>query len=184
MRPDDDTGVPMNGKMFLLVLVASLLFCAPSITWSEPGEYQVKAAYLYHFAKFVEWPSDAASASLNICVIGKSPFGSALSSISGKKVRNRSVVISYLNRIDELKECDILFVCASEKARLSQILAAMASRPTLTVSDLKHFASAGGMIGFVSVSDKLRFEINQRAAQRAGLRVSAQLLKLATMVVE
>lgn len=172
-------------KKFILMLMASLLLCGPPRAWTETtqaSEYLVKAAFLYHFAQFIEWPADVPGKvppSLSICVLGKSPFGNALSTISGKKVRNRQVAITYLNQIEELKECDILFISTSEKAKLAQIMAAVASRPILTVSDIKRFVAAGGMIGFVSENDELRFEISQRAAQRSSLRVSAKLLKLA-----
>ena len=172
------------------MLMASLLFIGPHSAWPETNqtsEYQVKAAYLYHFAKFVEWPSDTTanvSPTLTVCVLGKSPFGDALNTISGKTVRGRRVVITFIKTIDDLKECDILFVSMSEKAKLGQILNSVASRSILTISDIKGFAAAGGMIGFVSVSDKVRFEINQRASQRSYLRISAQLLKLATIVTE
>ena len=170
--------------------MASLLLLAPSLGLTETevaGEYQVKAAYIYHFAKFIEWPSDApgsAAQTLTVCVLGKSPFGKALGAISGKTVRGRRVMITHINRIEELEACEILFVSPSEKPKLSQILASVSSRPILTISDIKRFASAGGMIGFVPAGDRIRFEINQRAAQRSGLRSSAQLLKLATMIVD
>ena len=181
----------LQGKVHLLtaLLLTSVMISTPA-AWGDvdqAGEYQVKAAYLYHFAKFIEWPSDAAgsaSQTLTVCVVGNSPFGRSFASISGKTVRGRRVAITYIRRIEELEACDILFVSVSEKAKLGQILAAVASRPILTISDIKRFVSAGGMIGFVSLNDKVRFEINQRAAQRSGLRISAQLLKLATMVVE
>ena len=172
----------------MLVLTASpQLFGPPAARAevSQVGEYQVKAAYLYNFAKFVEWPPDAAGGStLNICILGKSPFGDTLSAISGKTVRGRRVVITHIRRIEDLPACDILFVSLSERGRLGQILSAVATRPILTISDIRRFVAAGGMIGFVSVNERVRFEINQRVAQRSSLRVSAQLLKLATTVAE
>ena len=182
----------MNGRprLFILSVSAALLLAWPLCAWTEtkePSEYEVKAAYLYQFTKFIEWPADAsgnAGPTMSVCILGKSPFGGAISSIAGMKVRNRFVVVSGINRVEERKECDILFVCASERSRLNQILSSTASHPVLTISDIKHFASAGGMIGFVSVGEKVRFEINQQAMQRSNLRVSAKLLKLATEVFE
>ena len=177
-------------SQFILLLVAGLQFFGPPSAWTEtnqPSEYQVKASYLYNFAKFVEWPSEASDLpppTFIICILGKSPFGDALDSISGKAVRGRRVAITHINRIEELKECDILFVGASERIRLGQILASVNSRPILTISDIKRCAAAGTMIGFVPAGDTIKFEINHRAVQRAGLRISAHLLKLARVVVE
>jgi hypothetical protein len=183
---------PVEGSLFFLTLMltASLLLFGPSQARTETdqaGEYQVKAAYMSHFVRFVEWPPDASgnvSPTLAICVLGKSPFGNALNSIAGKTFRGRRVVITYAKAIEELEACDILFVSVSEKGKLAQVLALVASRPILTISDIKRFVSAGGMIGFVSANEKVRFEINKRVALRSSLRVSAQLLKLATMVAE
>ncbi len=179
-----------TNQILIPVLIASLLLFSPICARTETeeaGEYQVKAAYLYHFAKFVEWPSEAAGGSaptLTLCVLGKSPFGKALTTIAGKTVRGRPVVISYIKQVEESASCDMLFVSQSEKAKLAQILSFVGSRPILTVSDIKRFVSAGGMIGFVPEKDRIRFEINRGAALRSGLRGSAQLLKLAVTVVE
>jgi hypothetical protein len=181
----------MNRKLFiyLLMMLAGLLCPGPSRVRAETGqasEYQVKAAYLYHFAKFVEWPADTAGkppATLMIAVLGKSSIGAALEAISGSTVKNRRVVIVSTSRVEELKGCDILFVCMSERVKLDRILASVASRPILTVSDIRGFAASGGMIGFVATHDNIRFEINHRASQRSGLIISSQLLKLATEVI-
>ena len=182
----------MNRKLciYLLMMLSGLLCPGPACVRAETGqasEYQVKAAYLYHFAKFVEWPADTAGkppATLTIAVLGKSSIGAALEGISGSTVKNRRVVIVSITRVEELKGCDILFVCASERTKLDRIFASVASRPILTVSDIRGFAASGGMIGFVSAHDRIRFEINQWASQRSGLIISAQLLKLATSVID
>ena len=183
----------MNAKKLficlLMMVVTGLLCPVPPRVRAESGqagEYQVKAAYLYHFAKYVEWPADTGAnqlAPLTISVLGKSPIGGALEAISGQTQKNRRIVIVFITRIEELKACDILFVCASERPKLEHILASVASRPILTVSDIKHFAASGGMIGFISRQDRIHFEINQRASQHSGLTISAQLLKLATEVI-
>ena len=170
-------------------VISALLLCLPSPGRTETeqaGEYQVKSAYLYNFAKYIDWPAEGSvnSGTFTICILGKSPFGNALGAIAGKSVRGKHVAVTYINRIEDLKECQILYIAASEKGNLSQILATVASRPILTVSDTRRFATSGGAIGFVIVNDKIRFEINQRIAHRAGLRISAQLLKLATTVTD
>ena len=166
--------------------MAGILLPSEALPATLESDYQVKAAYLYHFARFVEWPAEAAGAPLTISVIGKAPasFAAALAGISGKTVRNRRLVINFVDRVEDLQGCDILFVTGVEKGRVEHILASVASRPILTVSDLSRFVATGGMIGFVPGNDKVRFAINQRVSQRSGLRISAQLLKLATTVVE
>ena len=189
LRAKAAKGVRSAGCLLILLLF-SVVMASGAAAWDEPeqpSEYQVKAAFIYHFAKFVEWPSESSRRSpstLTVCVLGRSPFGTALSSIGGLTVRGRRVTVTYIKRIQELESCDILFVSVSERGKLAQILSAVGTRPILTISDLKMFAAAGGMIGFIPVGDQIRFEINQRAALRSNLRISAQLLKLATSVSE
>jgi hypothetical protein len=173
--------------LLLLLLAATQTAGVARGDGDQGVEYQVKAAFIYHFAKYVEWPSELAAnppPTLTVCVLGRSELGRALASIAGKSIRGRRVVVSYVRRVEELPPCDILFVGVSEKGRLDRILGATRARPILTVSDIKRFAASGGIIGFVPVGEKVRFEINQRAALQAKLRISAQLLKLATAVFE
>lgn len=183
-------GIPVRRALRLLALVLLLSFSVPAAVFSEPDqstEYQVKAAFIFQFAKFVEWPPEAAGRASNtftICVLGKSPFGRSLHSLAGQTVHGRRVVVTQIRGTEEIESCNVLYVSSSEKGKLQQILAAVGTRPVLTISDIKRFASSGGMIGFVPVGDKVRFEINQRAALRSGLRISAQLLRLAVAVVD
>ena len=173
-------------------LVAALLsppFCEQAIgALSDVRlEGEVRAAFLYNFTKFVEWPaeaSDRVTSDFAVCVLGRSPFGEALDILLAKSVRGRRIAVTYLHRIEELKECNILFISSSERIRLRHIVAAVEARPILTVSDIKRSVAAGTMIGFVPAGDTVKFEINLRAAQRAGLRISSHLLKLATAVAE
>ena len=176
--------------IYLAPLLGALLClssAAAATGTHQSAEYRLKAAYLYNFAKFIEWPADAQGRSalpLTICVLGKSPIADTLDVVAGKTVHNRRIDICYLDRIEDMKACDVLFIGTSESARLVGILAQVGERSILTVSDIKGFALTGGMIGFVFVNDKLRFEINQRASQNSGLRISAKLLKLAAKVLE
>jgi YfiR/HmsC-like len=150
------------------------------------GEYQVKAAYLYQFLNFVEWPERAfanAGASFEICVMGADPFGSDLdNTVRGKRVRGRPVHVQRIAAQVEGKSCHVLFIAASERTRLSRILEAVASRPLLTVSELPGFEEQGGIIRFVVEHDNVRLRINPNNGAAAGLQISAKLLSVATVV--
>lgn len=148
-------------------------------------EGQVKAGYLYNFAQYVEWPASAfagSSSPLVISVIGKNSFGDAFEALAGRTVRKRRVVVRQISRIEDIGESQILFISVSERGQLPRILGALKTGAVLTVSDIRHFASAGGMIGLVNQEDRVGFEINVKAARQADLKLSAQLLKLATII--
>lgn len=146
-------------------------------------EYRIKAAFLYNFAKFTEWPAGSFAdpqAPLRICVYGDDPFGDALESIAGKTVRGRPVEVDRLDALSAGLPCHLLFISESEAPNLPRILAALQRRPVLTVADIPGFAGAGGIINLkVNKEDKIRFEINVAKARLAGLRLSAKLLSLA-----
>ena len=176
-------------KILFLVLLA-LSSAAPGCLFAEdsaPQEYKVKAAFLYNFTLFVEWPAEAFTGNdspLTVCILGKSPFGEAMDSLRGKMAKKRKLVIRQINRVEEMGNCHVLFVSTSEKMDLPNILAAVKNQNVLTVSDMDRFAQAGGIINFITLEDKVRFEINLKAAQQAGIRISSQLLKLARDVIE
>jgi hypothetical protein len=151
------------------------------------SENQVKAAYLYNFAKFVEWPASAfagAGSPLVIGFIGKGLYGEAHEALTGKIAKGRKVQIRQLTKVEEVSGCQILFIAASEKPRLKEILRALPDSGVLTVSDIKHFCSVGGMIGLVVRGEKVQFEVNVGKAERAGLKLSSQMLKLAVTVFD
>jgi hypothetical protein len=154
---------------------------------SQLSENQVKAAYLFNFAKFVEWPASAfpsAAAPLVIGVIGKGPASEAHDALTGRSAKGRKVQVRQITRYDELAGCQVLFIAASEKPRMKEILRALPGGGVLTVSDIKHFSSSGGMIGLVSRGEKIQFEINLGNAERAGLKLSSQMLKLALSIID
>jgi hypothetical protein len=173
-------------------LVLCGLFLAGSVCGSgvaraaANSEYQVKAAFLYNFMKFIEWPSDGLGTpgTVTLGILGKDPFGEALDEVRGKTVKGRRVVVVHLRGNEELKECDFLYICASERGHLSQILKTVQNSPTLTVADQEGFCQAGGMINLVFVKNRVGFEVNIGATNRARFRVSSQLLKLARLVLE
>ncbi len=182
----------MISKVVRLIFI--IVICAIVSAWlnahAEPPpsrEYLIKAAFLYKFAKFVDWPAKAFPndrTPLTICILGKEPFGAALETIKDKKVRGRKLVIQRLARLEDLKQCHILFISASEEKRLPELLSTIKGKAILTVSDMKGFAHCGGIINLVTIEKKIRFEINLDAAHLAGLKISSKLLKLAKIVGE
>jgi hypothetical protein len=169
----------------ICALVVGLARCAGQDAAST--EYQVKAAYLFNFAKFVEWPAGAfrtPNSPLVICVLGSNPFGSELEgSIAGKTVGGRRLEITHLPRGLDASACQIVFIPSSEKGQVREILQRLTGTNALTVADTSGFIDDGGMINFVWEGDRVRFEANVDAAEHAHLRLSARLLTVAKLVV-
>lgn len=151
------------------------------------GEYQVKAAFLFHFAQFVEWPEAAfkgAGTPLTYCTIGEDPFrGSLDAALNGKSFGARSFRVLHLKQVQEIEGCQVLFIASEEKKLLPAILAGVRESSVLTVGESEHFVQNGGTIGFCPEGNKIRFEINLEAAEKAKLRISSKLLVLAKTVI-
>jgi len=151
------------------------------------GEYQLKAAFLFHFAQFVEWPPDAfknAAAPLTYCTVGENPFNGALeNALSGKNIGTHPIRVEHVKQARELQSCQILFIGIAEKKRLASTLESVKGTPVLTVGESEHFVEQGGIIGFCQEENKIRFEINLGAAGSARLKISAKLLSLAKTVL-
>jgi len=149
-------------------------------------EYQVKAAFLLNFTKFVEWPAvafAAPDAPITICVLGQDPFGTILDrTIEGENVNNHGVRARRLLPDGDLRSCHILFISQSERERFAQIVSRLRGSSVLTVSELPGFADAGGMIEFLIEEGKARFYINAATAEAAGLKLSSRLLRVAKEV--
>jgi len=171
---------------FALVTVIFLLCMAIVVTDADaeqqPGEYEVKAAFIYNFPQFVTWPPNAMDTHINICVIGDDPFGTALDATEEQTLGNNKMVISRLREPKHLKECHILFISKTEKKRLSQIFNTLKGTSTLIVGDTEGFAQQGVIINFYLVDYKVRLEINMDAARLANLKISSKLLKLSRIV--
>jgi hypothetical protein len=150
----------------------------------EPSpEYELKAAFLYNFVKFVEWPADAfagAKSPLSICVYGSDPFGGSLEGVvRGEALGERGLLVQRPEALGDLRDCQVLFVSRSERQRLPEILARVGGAPVLTVGDTDGFLQAGGVINFVMEDNKVRFAINLQAAEHNRLTISSKLLRLA-----
>ncbi len=170
----------------IFLLTFGILFTAgtPSIyAQAKPGEYQVKAAYLYNFGRFIEWPAKDTSAHFTICVLGEDPFGPALNTtLADQSINGHTVVAKRVPTPQDAVNCHILFISSSEGDRLKEILASLSGASVLTVSDLPQFTRRGGMVQFVLEGSKVRFEVNSAIAERAGLTLSSELLKVAISV--
>jgi YfiR/HmsC-like len=169
-----------------LLLAVFLAAAAQSqaISAQTASEYEVKAAFLYNFTKFVEWPETAfPDDSFRVCVLGDDPFGKSLKALTGQEVAGRKLqVLSFREDIAKTEECHVLFISRSERERLAEILSGVRNSPVLTVADSRGFLDGGGVINFVLEGSKVRFEINQEAAERTGIKISSKLLRLATRV--
>jgi hypothetical protein len=150
------------------------------------NEYQVKAAFLYTFAKFVEWPPQAfstPSAEITICVLGEDPFGTYLDDlVRNKTVGDRPLAVYRLANLPAENECKILFIAASERRRIPALLASAAALGLLTVGDTAEFAAQGGVIGLRLEGERIRLSVNLSAAEKAKLRISSRVLSLATII--
>jgi len=173
-------------RALALAFAAAALLAAPAMA-QRPAEYQVKAAYLYGFGRFVEWPPAAAVAgdgAFVLCVLGDDPFGRLLDQAAeGAVLKNQPVSVRRIERAEDAVACDTLFVSASEQPRLPRILSVVGRQPVLTVGDSPEFAQRGGMIGFSMEGSRVRFTVNLAAAQDAGLMLQSELLRVAASVL-
>ena len=169
--------------MVLGVLFGMLMAIAARGDDSGVSEYQVKAAFLYNFAKFVKWP-DTSFADTNspivIGILGENPFGDALTlAVKGRTANGRPITVRALTMPAEMKTCHIVFISQKPRRNLGETLALLNNSNVLTVSEGDHFIESGGMINFFIDSTKVRFEINDQAATKAGLTISSKLLNCA-----
>jgi hypothetical protein len=184
-------GKSLRGHGVLLLrtmaVVVWLLSAGPSaLGQQKPSEYQVEAAYLYNFGRFVEWPAKGTTAqtsSFTICVLGKDPFGRALdATLAGETIGNQRVAARRISSPKMSTDCQILFISSSEANQLNKIIETLDKTAVLTVSDIPQFSQHRGMIQLVLEGSRIRFEVNLTATQRAGLTLSSELLKVATVV--
>jgi hypothetical protein len=173
----------------VLLLMAAACGSVPTVHGQShaAGEYEVKAAFLYNFAKFVEWPPNSffdASAPLQICVFGRDPFGDGLRALTADKtVNGRKFEIDTVVDLQHARTCHILFISSSVAMPMKEIVEGLRGATVLTVGDTKGFAEQGGMISFVLENDRVQFEVNRKAVEQAGLKISSKLLSVAKLVI-
>ena len=147
----------------------------------ENREYQLKAAYLLNFARFIYWPEISVNNDSNkfsICVYGSNPFSDSLDLLANKKIQNKPIQLIYTQEISEKNTCNIVFVSRSEIATYQSVISEL-PKGTLTVSDIENFIESGGMIGFITVNNKIKFEINIKSSMHADIKYRSQLLEVA-----
>jgi len=172
---------------FAILLLAALTLALPAQARGV-GHYKVKGAFLYNFARFVEWPPDSqvgTNDELRVCVFGSREVTSILSeAMSGKSAGRRGVTVRHVDDLMNAGWCRIFFVTKSAGMEPESVANALGVASILTVGETSGSASRGLMVNFVTHGSKIRFEINEKAAQRAGLKISSKLLRLATSLVD
>jgi YfiR/HmsC-like len=187
-HPNERRFLSLSMFFFGAILGATFSMGAPQSAraQSQAEEYRVKAALLFRFAQFIEWPPEAfkdANDPLNFCTYGDDPFQGALDeAVTGKKIGAHAIRVRHLRDLENAKGCQLLFVGAKESKRIPAILAAAHDSSIVTVGESDGFAQNGGVIGFLLEEKKIRFEINAGAAQRAGVKISSRLMLLAKNV--
>ncbi len=184
---------PASSKYFWTGLIAGAVLWhaltgAPAYG-ADPAvqtEQSIKAAFIYNFAKFTEWPATTGETPgvLVLCAFSGESYGAALAAIDGKAVHGHTMRVRRGVRLDEIKSCHMVFIAESNEHRTAELLRAARGAPVLTIGEADGFAEAGGMIGLITADNRVQFEINNEAAQRANLKISSQLLRLARLVKE
>jgi hypothetical protein len=177
------------GRALAFALLCLCVGTGPGYSGEDAyGEYEVKAAFLLNFARLVEWPRGAFEGEhtpLVLGVLGNDPFEGALGAVvEGRTAGTRPIEIRALSSLDEVGRCHIVFVTNPEPAPVPRILVAAEGSSVLLVGDTEEFAREGGAISFYREDGKVRFAINRRAAELAGLKISSRMLKLAKLVPE
>ncbi|MBN2588401.1 MAG: YfiR family protein [Sedimentisphaerales bacterium] len=182
-------------NLFLVLILVVLCNCVFAETEQEQ-EYKVKAAFIYNFIKFIEWPPTKLTdeKTISVGIIGSNSFGKSFEPIENKKIGEKTIAIEMFNSIDQFKltgkqidnirKCHVLFICGSEKKQFKEIINIIKDHNVLTVGDTKGFLESGGIINFLIEDQKVSFEINNYIAKQSKLNVRSQLLRLAKKVVE
>jgi hypothetical protein len=189
------TGISPRGSQHVrtdiiaATLVVFAAFSMSPVGWTQSnprGEYDLKAAFLFNFAKFIDWPPGSFTSPetpFTICILGRDPFGHALDdTLQGKLIRDRTLAVRRLKDRTEARSCQMVFVSSTESAHLAEILESLRGTNVLIVGETNGFAAAGGIIELTLEDNRVRFAINVDAAGRAGLTFSSKLLALAKLV--
>ena len=165
------------------ITAALLVLClVPQVNANEALEDRLKAAFIYNFTRFIEWPGTAGKETLTICVLGKEVLARELGTIDGKRAQGKRIVVKHLDSDRKSGQCHVLFARVDRKRQRLALLNKLETQPILTVSDSRGFAEAGGIVQLFITNNRMRFAINKEAAERAGLTISSKLLSLARIV--
>ncbi len=168
------------------LLAITLLGAAEARAAAPSREYQLKAIFLFNFSQFVAWPAGSlgdAQAPFVVGVLGNDPFGDYLdATVLGEKIGGHPMVVRRYRRVEDVGDCQVLFISGSEEGRLEGIIARLGGRNILTVGDAANFSRSGGMVRFVMEEGRIRLKIDVQAARSAGLTISSKLLRAAAIV--
>lgn len=168
--------------LILLLLVITTLHGKAEVA----SPYQLKAAFIYNFLKFIDWPADSLpqeNGPFVVGILGRDPFGSTIdNALKGRSVKGRVIEVRRLEDVDSPVQCQVLFVSSSERRRFKQIFRQTSGKPVLTIGESEEFAVTGGIINFVTEENRIRFQINVDAIKQSKLKADAQLLNLAKIV--
>ena len=169
-------------------LMLSLCLCMP-VKGEQPfsREYRLKAGLIFNLAQFVVFPDSCgpgAPKNFTVGILGTDPFGEEIDILTGKVIQNKAIQIRRYRHIDEVNDCNMLYIGASKKTGIKWILDRLDTRSILTISDMEGFAEYGGMINMITVNNRIRFKVNLSQVKAAGLRISAHFLKLTTIIDE
>jgi hypothetical protein len=178
----------MTFKTNIRAFMAAAIVAAtivPGVGRTASNEGLIKAAFVFNFIKFTDWPGTAFAAAdtpINLCIWGSAPIEEAIATLSTKKAKNRIIAVLRPQEFQDIAQCHVLFVASVTQSRFKGILEATNGKTILTVSDVQNFAQHGGVIGLFVSGGKMRFAINRDVATRSRLRISSQLLKLGKIV--
>ncbi|MBF0572328.1 MAG: YfiR family protein [Desulfamplus sp.] len=170
----------------MIITIALAIYSTECGYAAEISEYQIKAAYIYNFTKFIHWPDNAfrdQTAPLVVGVLGENDFDGALIPLSSKTVNSRAIQIKFFRTLEDVQECHILYISNSDTVETDSILKELKFRPIVTIGDGEQFAFRGGVIQFVMIRSRLRFILNLANAKINQIQIDAQLLSLATEVL-
>jgi hypothetical protein len=157
------------------------LLCAEEVS----QEYQLKAAFLVNFIRFISWPEQSfaeGQREIDLCIVGRNPFGAMLHAVESKKIEGRNIKVVEIESFGPSSRCHMLFVSKSDRNEVEAVLSRSKQKPVVTVSDFPGFAMAGGSIEFVTKDDRLSFIVNNSALKLLGIEASASMLDLAASV--
>jgi hypothetical protein len=166
----------------MLLLTAQTIPPGSSSGQGQDIETNLKAAFLYNFTRYVDWPDNGEQTEFVIGIVGPSDLDDALKEIArSSEIGNKKIVIRHFDKLEQIEPCQLLFVARRSKMKLAEVLA-RAGKNELTVGEEPGAARSGTIFDFIRVGDKLRFEVNMKALESSGLRISSQLLRLAIVV--
>ncbi|HEY8935580.1 MAG TPA: YfiR family protein [Cyclobacteriaceae bacterium] len=172
--------------IFTFLLLTGIVVLSPAQLSAPSQEYQVKAVFLFNFAQFVEWSPRAfpeTETPLIIGVLGEDPFGSYLDeTVHGEKINNHALIVQRYKKVEDVKNCQILFINYKKKDQIKQVLENLKEKDVLTVGDATNFAQMGGVIGFFTEEGKIRIRVNLEVAKNSELSISSKLLRVAEIV--